>query len=68
MTSEIIALLTVTGTALSAFFGVVVASKMTNYRLSQLEKKVEKHNSVMERTTCLEMRVTSLEHRTHKGG
>lgn len=66
MTQEIlIALITVAGTALSAFFGVVISSKMVNYRLSELEKKVEKHNSVMERTACLEIKVKSIEERIH---
>lgn len=66
MANEIIvSLITVAGTALSAFFGVVISSKMVNYRLSELEKKVEKHNSVMERTACLEIKVKSIEERIH---
>lgn len=62
MTQEIlIALITVAGTALSAFFGVVISSKMVNYRLSELEKKVEKHNTLVERMTRCESRLDGLE-------
>lgn len=62
MTADIIiALITVAGTALSAFFGVFISSKMVNYRLSELEKKVEKHNTLVERMTRCEGRLDGLE-------
>ena len=32
------------------------------YRIEQLEKKVEKHNNVIERTYMLEGRMTEAEH------
>lgn len=35
---------------------------LTVYRIDQLEKKVEKHNSVVERTYILEGAVTELQH------
>ncbi len=55
MPNEImIALITVGGTMLSAFFGVIVASKMTNFRLLKLEAKVEVHNNAVTRLTVLE--------------
>ena len=67
MTQEIIiALITVGGTATSAFIGIIVASKMTNYRLSQLEKRVDKHNCVVERTVVLEQTCHELEHRVER--
>ena len=34
--------------------GILVANKLTNYRIEQLEKKVEKHNQVVERVYKLE--------------
>lgn len=37
-------------------------TKLTIYRIEQLEDKVNKHNSVVERTFKLEGRVTELEH------
>lgn len=59
----IIALITVGGTMLSAFFGVIVASRLTNYRLEQLEKKVEKHNCLVERMCVVEESTKSAHHR-----
>lgn len=55
MTSEfIVALLSLLGTTIGTFGGIVTANKLTNYRIEQLEKKVEKHNSVIERVYVLE--------------
>lgn len=34
--------------------GILTANKLTNYRIEQLEKKVEKHNQVIERVYKLE--------------
>ena len=33
---------------------MVTSAKLTNYRIEQLEKKVDKHNTVIERTYKLE--------------
>lgn len=55
MTSEIIvALLGLVGTLAGSFLGVIASSKLTQYRIQQLEEKVNKHNSVIERTYILE--------------
>ena len=64
--SIIIAIITVCGTALSAFFGVIVASKMTNFRLCALEKKVEMHNNAILRITSLEQCGKDTERRIEK--
>lgn len=40
--------------AIGTFGGILVSSKLVNYRLEQLEKKVDKHNSVIERMFILE--------------
>lgn len=50
----IVALLSLLGTILGTFGGILTASKLTNYRIEQLEKKVEKHNHVIERVYELE--------------
>lgn len=39
---------------LGTFAGVVVSSNLTNWRIEQLEKKVEKHNNLIDRTYKLE--------------
>ncbi len=55
MTEKItIALITLVGSGLGAFAGILASAKLTNYRIEQLEKKVDKHNSVVERTYKLE--------------
>ena len=50
----IVAILSLIGTAVGAFAGILTANKLTNYRIEQLEKKVDKHNSVVERVAVLE--------------
>lgn len=50
----IVALLSFMGTVLGSLFGVIAANRLTNYRIEQLEKKVEKHNNLVERVYALE--------------
>lgn len=50
----IVAVLALIGTLGGTFGGILTANKLTNYRIEQLEKKVEKHNSVIERVYQLE--------------
>lgn len=57
----IVALITLAGSALGTFAGIAVNSKLTSYRIEQLEKKVDKHNSVIERTYKLEEKEKALE-------
>jgi hypothetical protein len=58
----IVALLGFAGTLLGSLFGVLAAQKLTQYRLSQLEEKVNKHNNLIERTYRLEGRMDEAEH------
>ena len=58
----IVALLGFAGTLLGSLFGVLTAQKLTQYRLAQLEEKVNKHNSLIERTFKLEGRMDEAEH------
>ena len=57
-----VAVLGCLGTIIGSMLGVVASSKLTNFRLQQLESKVEKHNSVIERTFKLEGQVTEIFH------
>lgn len=50
----IVAILSLLGTLVGSLAGILTANKLTNYRIEQLEKKVEKHNSVIERVYKLE--------------
>ena len=45
----IIALISLCGTLCGTFGGIMATSKLTNYRIEQLEKKVDKHNNLIER-------------------
>lgn len=58
----IVAMLGFVGTLLGSLFGVLAAQKLTQYRLSQLEEKVNKHNNLIERTFKLEGRMAEAEH------
>ena len=58
----IVAVLGFAGTLLGSLFGVLAAQKLTQYRLGQLEEKVNKHNNLIERTYKLEGRMDEAEH------
>lgn len=58
----IVAVISLLGTLIGTFTGILTSTKLTNYRIEQLEKKVEKHNSVMEKTAILQNDVKSLWH------
>ena len=58
----IVALISFLGTILGTFAGVLTGSKLTEYRIKQLESKVSKHNEVVERTFKLEGQVLELQH------
>ncbi len=57
-----LAILPTLGTIAGSAIGVIASNKVWQYRIQQLEKKVEKHNNVVERTFKLEGRVTEVEH------
>ena len=50
----IVAIISLIGTLGGTFGGILTSSKLTNYRIEQLEKKVEEHNDVVKRTYKLE--------------
>ena len=58
----IVALLGFVGTLLGSLFGVLTAQKLTQYRLAQLEDKVNKHNNIVERTFILEGQMKEAQH------
>lgn len=58
----IVAVLSLVGTLAGTFGGITKANKLTMYRINQLEKKVEKHNSIVERTFKLEGKMREVEH------
>ncbi|PPK77487.1 hypothetical protein BXY41_11625 [Lacrimispora xylanisolvens] len=58
-----VALIGLAGSGIGTFAGIVASSKLTNYRIGQLEKKVDKHNTVIERTFRLEEQMKVANHR-----
>lgn len=63
MTDILIALIAFAGTLVGTFGGIMTANKLSNYRIEQLEKKVEKHNNLVERMFTVESSVKSAHHR-----
>lgn len=55
MTTEVIvSVISLFGTLVGSLGGIYVSNRMSNYRIEQLEKKVEKHNNLIERTYAIE--------------
>ena len=54
----LVAALSLVGTLAGTFGGIMASNKLTVYRIEQLEKKVDKHNSVIERTYKIEEHLT----------
>lgn len=59
----LVAILSLLGTLGGTFGGILTSAKLTNYRIEQLEKKVEKHNNFAERIPVLEEKIKVEEHR-----
>lgn len=63
MADIVLALIAFAGTLIGTFGGILTANKLSNYRIEQLEKKVEKHNNLVERMFLVESSVKSAHHR-----
>ena len=50
------------GTLAGTFGGILVSSKLVNYRIEQLEKKQDQVNNVIERTYKLEGHMVEVQH------
>lgn len=62
----ICAMISLLGTLGGSLGGILVSSKLTAYRLEQLEKKVAEHNNFARRMPVIEERVDQIEHRMNK--
>ena len=58
----IAALIGLGGSAIGSFIGVLINTKLTAFRIEQLEKKQDVHNQVIERTFRLEENVKENSH------
>ena len=63
MTEIIVALIALIGTLCGSLGGVLVSSKMTNYRLQQLENKVAEHYNFAMRMPVVEEQIKVANHR-----
>lgn len=62
MTPEVLnALISAIAVIVSGLISAIVSNKLMAYRIEQLEKKVDKHNSVIDRTYHLEAEVEVIE-------
>lgn len=62
----IVGLLALAGTIIGTFGGIMTANKLSNFRISQLEKKVEKHNQVIDRTYKLEEKTALIDQKQNE--
>lgn len=64
MPAEVItAALSLVGTLVGTLGGIALSSNLTNYRIEQLEEKVNKHNNLIERTFKIEGALSVLDER-----
>ena len=59
----IVAMLSLIGTLAGSLGGILVSSKLTNYRLQQLENKVAEHNHFAQRLPVIEEQIKVINHR-----
>lgn len=58
--SIVIALITLSGTALTAWAAVRAANRLSNYRIEQLEKKMDAYNNVQRRLLTAEINICNI--------
>ena len=63
MNEVIVAAISLIGTLAGSLGGILVSSKLTNYRLQQLEQKVDRHNRFAERMPVIEEQIKTVERR-----
>ena len=59
----IVALISLVGTLGGSLGGILVSSKLTNYRIQQLENKVAEHNNFARRMPVVEEQIKVINHR-----
>lgn len=59
----IVAAISLIGTLGGSFGGIMTANKLTNYRIQELEKKVDKHNNFAGRIPVIEEQIKVANHR-----
>ena len=62
-TGILTAVLSLVGTILGSLGGIIVSSKLTNYRIEQLERRVAEHNNFARRMPVVEEQISGINHR-----
>lgn len=62
-TDVLVAIIAFFGTALGSFGGIISSAKLTNFRIKQLEKKVDAHNNFAFRIPVIENDIKVINHR-----
>ena len=60
MAEVLTALVSLGGAAIGTFGGILAGAKLTNYRLEQLEKKVDAHNQFAARMPVIEEQIHAI--------
>lgn len=59
----IVALISLVGTIIGSLGGILVSSKLTAYRIQQLENRVAEHNNFARRMPVIEEQIKVINHR-----
>ena len=59
LVSIIVSVCSMAGTLIGSFAGIKQSNKLVNYRIDQLEEKVTKHNTLVERMVMVEQSTKS---------
>lgn len=59
----IVGLLSLAGSGLATLGGIVISSKLTNFRLQALENEVKEHNGFARRMPVVEEQIKVINHR-----
>ena len=62
-TGTLSAVLSLLGTIMGSLGGIIVSSKLTNYRIEQLERRVAEHNNFAHRMPVVEEQISVINHR-----
>lgn len=62
----IIGLLSLCGTVIGTFGGILASNKLTNYKIDELSKRVDKHNNLIERMYEVEEQIEIIKEKIKK--
>lgn len=63
MNNIVVAIISFLGTLVGTAGGIIASGKLTEYRLCQLEKKVDAHNAAASRIPLIEERISNINSR-----